>query len=180
MIIGIDIDDTLVKTNEKALEIIERECIPGNVDYYEQLDDVSGFIRNHFKEIVQTAKLYDGAKEVITNLHGQGYQIVFVTARATLSGADTEQDTIDYLEKNGIPYDAIYMKNHDKVDVCLEEGIDVFIDDKEKTLRGLNDKGIACIKMASIDKGPSDFITVSSWAEMQDAIEKIGTNKRII
>ena len=45
--IGIDIDDTLVKTNEKAIEIIKREGYK-LVDYYEKVDNLSEFINKHF------------------------------------------------------------------------------------------------------------------------------------
>lgn len=166
MTIGIDIDDTFVQTNKRALEIVKRENIIEEVDYYEQLSDLSGFIHCYFKEIVHTAELFEGAKEAVQLLKNNGNRIIFITSRAYQKGADTEEDTIEYLRKNNIEYDAIYLRTPDKLDICLKENIDIFIDDKEKTLKPLNDAGIRCIKMTSHEKTKSDFETVSNWYEI--------------
>ena len=109
MVIGVDIDDTFVQTNKRALEIIKRENIIENVDYYEQLSDLSGFIHNYFKEIVHTAEIFEGAKEVLEWIRNDGNKIIFISSRAYQSGADTEEDTIEYLKHNGVEYDAIYL-----------------------------------------------------------------------
>ena len=137
MVIGVDIDDTFVQTNKRALEIIKRENIIENVDYYEQLSDLSGFIHNYFKEIVHTAEIFEGAKEVLEWIRNDGNKIIFISSRAYQSGADTEEDTLEYLKHNGVEYDAIYLRTPDKLDICLKEHIDIFIDDKEKFFVGL-------------------------------------------
>ena len=73
---------------------------------------------------------------------------------------------INYLKENGVKYDKIYLRTPDKLDVCLKEKIDVFIDDKEKTLKPLSEVGIRCIKMLSHETGESEFETVSNWNEI--------------
>jgi len=163
--IGIDIDDTLVQTNKKALEIIEREGYE-SVDYYEKLPNLSEFINKHFVEIVQTSLLFEGSKEVIQTLKDMGFRIVLISSRAFQEGADTEEDTINYLNNNDIKYDKVILKRPNKVDACLEEHVEYFIDDKEKTLDTLNEFGINCIKMQSIDKSPSKYISVNNWNEI--------------
>ena len=174
MVIGIDIDDTFVQTNKRALEIIENEKIDEKVEYYEQLSDLSDFIHKYFKEIVYTAEIFDGAKEAIELIRNQGNKIVFVSSRAFQSGADTEEDTIEYLRRNKIKYDAIYLKKTEKLGVCMQEKIDVFIDDKEKILKPLSDNGIRCIKMTSHEKETSQFETVNNWEQIVDLlVEKI-------
>lgn len=161
MTIGIDIDDTLVQTNKRALEIIKNEKIAEDITYYEKLDDLSDFIHKYFVQIVHTSELFEGAKEVLEWLHSSGHRIVFITSRAYQSGADTEEDTINYLKEKDIKYDAIHLKAPDKLALCLKEKVDVFIDDKEKTLKPLSENGIRCIKMMSHEEGPSQFETVS-------------------
>jgi len=163
--IGIDIDDTLVQTNKKALEIIEREGYE-SVDYYEKLPNLSEFINKHFVEIVQTSLLFEGSKEVIQTLKDMGFRIVLISSRAFQEGADTEEDIINYLNNNDIKYDKVILKRPNKVDACLEEHVEYFIDDKEKTLDTLNEFGINCIKMQSIDKSPSKYISVNNWNEI--------------
>ena len=70
------------------------------------------------------------------------------------------------MKNNDIPYDAILLRRPNKVEACLQEKIDYFIDDKEKTLDTLNEIGVKCIKMQSIDKENSKYITVNSWSEI--------------
>lgn len=178
MTFGFDIDDTFVNTNKKALEIIEREKLDEGITYYEQLNNLDDFISNHFKEIAKTAELFQGAKEVINWLYTNGHRIIFITSRATQGKADTEEDTIEYLDKNNIKYHAIYLKKHDKLDVCLKEKIDVFIDDKESILIPLSRAGITCLKMTSIDKTTSKFITVNNWGEIKKELTKIINNNK--
>lgn len=163
--IGIDIDDTIVQTNKKALEIIKREEYE-DVDYYEKLSDLSGFINKHFIEIVKTSPLFEKSKEVITELKNMGFRIVLISSRAFQEGADTEEDTINYLSENGIIYDAILLRRPNKVEACIQEKVDYFIDDKEKTLDTLAEIGIECIKMQSIDKSASKYFFVNSWDEI--------------
>lgn len=163
--IGIDIDDTIVQTNKKALEIIEREGY-ASVDYYEELPNLSEFINKCFVEIVQSALLFEGSKETIQALQNMGFRIVLISSRAFQEGADTEEDTINYLKNNNIQYDKIILKRPNKVEACLQEHVDYFIDDKEKTLDTLKEAGIKCIKMQSIDKQPSKHCMVNNWTEI--------------
>lgn len=172
MTIGIDIDDTLVQTNKRALEIIKAKKLADDITYYEQLENLSDFIHKYFVEIVYTSELYDGAKEVLEWIHSNGHKIIFVTSRAYQSGADTEEDTIKYLKDNHIQYDNIYLRTPDKLDVCLKEKIDIFIDDKEKTLIPLSESGVRCIKFMSHEEGPSKFETVSCWKEIKDLLSE--------
>ena len=86
--------------------------------------------------------------------------------------SDTEEDTIKYLKDNHIQYDNIYLRTPDKLDVCLKEKIDIFIDDKEKTLIPLSESGVRCIKIMSHEEGPSKFETVSCWKEIKDLLSE--------
>ena len=62
----------------------------------------------------------------------------------------------------------IILKSPNKVEACLEEHVEYFIDDKEKTLDTLNEVGIKCIKIKSIDKSPSKYFSVNNWKEILD------------
>lgn len=170
--IGIDIEDTIVQTNKKALEIIKREGYE-NVDYYERLSNLSNFITNHFVEIVSDSVLFEDCSDVIKKLKKMGYKIVVISSRAFQDGADTEDDTINYLKNNDIMYDAVLLKRPNKVEACLQESVDYFIDDKEKTLDTLAEIGVKCIKMQSIDKYPSKYYSVNSWDEVSRYFENL-------
>lgn len=173
--IGIDIDDTIVQTNKKAIEIIEREGY-SSVDYYEKLPNLSEFINKCFVEIVQNAPLFEGSKEAIQELQNMGFRIVLISSRAFQEGADTEEDTINYLKNNNIQYNNILLKRPNKVEACLQEHVDYFIDDKEKTLDTLSEIGVKCIKMQSIDKAPSKYYMVNTWVEILNFFKSLGKN----
>lgn len=174
--IGIDIDDTIVQTNKRALEIIEREGYE-KVDYYEKLPDLSKFINDHFIELVETSPLFDGSKETIQELKQLGFRIVLISSRAYQEGADTEEDTINYLKEKGIIYDAILLRRPNKVEACRQEQVDYFIDDKEKTLDTLSEIGINCIKIQSIDKNPSKYHSVNTWDEILNYFKSLKDKK---
>lgn len=170
MTIGIDIDDTITKTNEKALEIIKRENYE-KVTFWEELNDILGFIHKHYKEIVKTVELYEDAREVLELIHKKGHKIIFITQRTYQKGADTEEDTINYLKKNNIPYDKIYFAKRNKLETCLKENVDVFIDDKENTLKPINEAGIKCIKMRSHEYNKSQFETIDNWKQIKEILK---------
>lgn len=163
--IGIDIDDVIVQTNKKALEIIDREKLP-KVDYYEKLPNLNDFISKYFEEIVKKAELFSNCKETIDELKIIGYRIVFISSRAYQKGADTEEDTINYLKDKKIFYDKVLLRKSNKLDACIQEKVDYFIDDKEKVLDTLNKVNIKCIKMTSIEKNTSKYHIVKSWKDI--------------
>lgn len=91
-----------------------------------------------------------GAKEFAQMMHGQGHKIYVVTGRAHtteqgMTGKIFRWMLKRWLCKNHFHYDDIFYCSEtnsaaDKYDVCIQNGIDVLIDDKAENLLALKDK----------------------------------------
>lgn len=92
----------------------------------------------------------EGAAELSKRLKAEGHKITIVTARVftdkdDLKGRLFRKMLRDWLDKNGFVYDQIFYcleseGRSNKIDICLEQGVDIFIDDKPSNLYGLMDK----------------------------------------
>lgn len=86
------------------------------------------------------------AAEVISKLQSEGNEIYIITAR----GSGKDQDTLGidetkfvteaWLNRNGIYPEKILFTDHGKLSVCLENNIDLMIDDMPKNLLDVSSK----------------------------------------
>ena len=172
--IGIDIDDTLTKTSELANEILHQNEEFKNILDYHNLDKntLDFFIRKNIEKIQNDVELNESAKEVIDYLKDNGCKIVFITARGSLGLENLIPITKKYLSNKEIYYDKIIFKQESKVDECIKNNIDIFIDDKEKVLDEIKKANIKTLRFCS-SKTISKHEKVSNWLEVKDYIDKI-------
>ena len=71
----------------------------------------------------------NNATEVINFLHEKGHKIVIATARSTNWHTKPKEITLEWLKINNIPFDKFYYARNDKEQICIEEKVDVFVDD---------------------------------------------------
>lgn len=183
MNIGIDIDDTLLDTTKDMQEKIKIYDKSGDVTKHIE-EIMSGFaptenVRNFFKEysikISETLKVKDNAAEVIKKLKDEGHKIIVITARTDIQCKGYEEMTKKYLEKNNIYYDKIFFNSLDKSKICLENNIDLMVDDSIKHCESVRKAGIETILFTSIvnqDK-ETDIKRVSNWIELEREINKL-------
>lgn len=189
MRIGIDIDDTTVitvKSMIKYADIYDREQlgrkgINGNFGliqnrYYLQAlygwskEEKFAFFDIYYKNILEECTPLPNAPEVITKLKEEGNEIFFITARLNnIKNCDTETITQNTLNENKIPYDKLIVNASDKLKVCQEYGIDIFIEDSYDTCKELQENGIKSYLMTTkmnenIETG--DIERVSDWDEI--------------
>lgn len=146
MRIGIDIDDTICETNEiiikKALEF-DKKFLLGkgfkDKDAYRFIDMMywtMSDVKNFFFYL-NNLNLFEDLKEIkesskyITKLFEEGHKIIFITKRNT----EEKNTTKDWLKKHGIPYHQLIMNAHEKGRICLEEKVDLLIDDAEMNIK---------------------------------------------
>ena len=114
------------------------------------------------------------APEVIRKLKDTGHEIYFITARLTsVNGCDTETITKNTLNNNDIPYDCLIINASDKLKYCVENKIDIFIEDSFETCKTLEENGIKTYLMTTkmneaIDTG--NIERVFSWDELYEKI----------
>lgn len=177
MRIGIDIDDTITKTHECVVSL-KKTYLPEYNPNLKLPDDVFvPFIESHERDIHKHAELKDGAKEALEYLHAKGHTIIILSSRGSYYKNITEdtafQDTYDYFIKNNLPFDKIITNLEEKVSACLENKIDLFIDDNIKVCKSVKDAGIKVVKMARFDDLDNDLETVENWNELIKMIKEM-------
>ena len=142
MRIGIDLDDTITKTDEilfKYAKIYnEEEKILFNINREEwnltkafgwNEENIKEFFSKYLKSIYEKAEIKENAKERINKLKDDGNEIIIITARDTKSLKEVHEVCKDWLINNKINVDKIVVDGEDKAQKCLENKIDIFIDD---------------------------------------------------
>ena len=142
MRIGIDLDDTITKTDEilfKYAKIYnEEEKILFNINREEwnltkafgwNEENIKEFFSKYLKSIYEKAEIKENAKERINKLKDDGNEIIIITARDTKSLKEVQEVCKDWLINNKINVDKIVVDGEDKAQKCLENKIDIFIDD---------------------------------------------------
>ena len=129
--------------------------------------------------------IFPYAAETLTKLHEKGHNIVIITSRAHttekgLTGWVFRKMLLRWLKKNGVYYDKIVYcteKNsgEDKRRVCLEENIDVMIDDKPENLNAIMDNlKVMCYPAVwNEDIDEKRYIRVNDWSEIYNVIDSV-------
>ncbi|MHB1127754.1 MAG: 5' nucleotidase, NT5C type [Bacillota bacterium] len=101
------------------------------------------------------------------------HSVHIVTARPEFQRAGTEK----WLRRHGVPYDSLLLLgNHDKRGVCLELGIEVFVEDRLQNALDLSAEGIRVMLMdAPHNQGelPHMIYRMHSWDEIGKAILEV-------
>lgn len=186
MKIGIDIDDTTLVTVKGMIkygdifcqEVLKRPNTKSNLSdikdrYY--LGALYGwseetkfqFFNMYYKNVLEECTPIEKAPETITKLKEEGNGIYFISARLTsIKDCPAEEITIDTFTKYQIPYDKIIIAAYDKLQYCLENGIEVFIDDSYDVLKELTAHGIRCYLMTT---------PMNSSIQVEDGIKRVHT-----
>ena len=148
MRIGIDIDNTITNTRETIRAYLERYALARRLPY--RFDpskytleeavswepgDLEMFIQLHLGNIYRDVTPKPGAVEVIRDLHSNNY-IALITSRNRRNG-NIREVTLEWLACNQVEYDQLIMNDTDnmhhfsKLAVCLENDIQVMIEDHD-------------------------------------------------
>ena len=178
MRIGIDIDDTITNTQAKIDEIALRDGIKIHDRtkhwFYDRYNTTSEeddlFFRKHIVEIMSSASIKEDASEYISKLKDDGHQIYIVTARSDYYDSTIPDVTIKYLEKNNIKYDEIILACRDKSLVCLENKIDILVDDSVENITNVEEVGIKTITIDNEYNKEIKTTRANNWKEVYEII----------
>lgn len=185
MRIGFDIDDVITDTSGSMKEYIIKYDKNGelmaNIEDIMRGDASTPFIENflveHFLEIARNAKVKENAAEIIKKLFDAGNEIYLITARGDsrkiFHGA--EALTLEYLNKNDICYTNIIFNAVDKAQLCIDNHIDLLVDDSIKHCEAVKDVNINSILFTSVvNKSlPTTVTRVGNWLELEEKIEEL-------
>ena len=180
-VIGVDLDGVCADFYGRMREITAEwfECDPADlstdVSYgleewgvldYESLHRFAVTQRDLFK----TEKIMPGARKYLRKLSDEGYRIRVISHRLFIPyfHATAVQQTVDWLDKNGIPYwDLCFMKEKDQV------GADVYIEDNPDNIMKLRASGLTTICFANSSNKHIGPPRGADWAEIYQLIKKL-------
>lgn len=157
MRIGIDIDGVLTDIERFQLEYGSKYFyekhkvkIVNEKAYYSKdvfgitKDDDVIFWRNYFKKYMREDNPRMFASEVINKLKNEGNEIYIITARIEdcdnfcISNEEMQSITKDWLSKNNIYYDKIIWTQKSKVPYCVDNNIDIMIEDNSINIKEIS------------------------------------------
>ena len=171
--IGIDNDDTITNTFDKAEEYLINhiEYIPYDELYEGKTERAINFAKERLETIQRECLPKEHAIEVIKRLKDKGYKIIIITARGSELKYDHEKITKDYFKKYNIPYDDMIFSSINKGLDCKNNNIDILIDDREENLDSAIDYGIIPIKFKSVREPVSKYPTFDNWLYLEKYLE---------
>lgn len=198
MRIGVDIDNVISTFNEELLEeyIKHNEELGYSNEINENADyitrgmfnwaegEVEAFYRDNIERIVNKLSVKDGAKEYIDKLKNDGHSIYIITGRDNGEHSDPYNNTKKWLDDNAIYYDKLILTNaykndeHGKSEKCIENNVDIMIDDSVHICRDCINYGITTLLMDTpYNKQVNDIQRVHNWKEIYEYITQYKKEK---
>lgn len=195
MRIGIDIDNVISNLGQCLLkeylihdkELRNTGIINENVDVRKGRFDWSkeeeeDFYKNNIERIAKKLGLIEGAKYYIDKLHEDGHFVCIITGRDNGEYSDPLTMTKKWLAENNIYYDKLILTdayvNDAKALRCLEENIDIMLDDSIRICKKCIEHGITTFVMDTPFNKNSDVPRVKSWKEFYNCVSNY-TKKKI-
>ena len=187
IVIGIDIDDTICSTNERIIveaDKYDKEVLGGSgikdataYEFTEMMGwekEMKGkFFADRLEYIMSNAEMKPGAVEIINKLHDEGNKIIFISFRKDKYIKDPYTMTKNYLDKYGIKYDGLYVNTGTKTDECLDNGVKLFIDDKESHCEDVSNAGIDVILFTNLyNHAENRFVRKDNWEDIYAYIKE--------
>jgi 5'(3')-deoxyribonucleotidase len=181
IVLGVDLDgvcaDFYGRMREIAAEWLEKplQDLTANVSYglpewgiegnaqYQSLHRFAVTERNLFG----TVAMIPGARRVLRRLSNENYHIRIITHRLFIHyfHALAVQQTIEWLDRNGIPYyDLCFMKEKDQV------GADIYIEDSPDNVESLRNRGFYTICFANSTNTHVAQPRAATWDEVDQLI----------
>ncbi|MEG1705608.1 MAG: nucleoside hydrolase [Clostridia bacterium] len=197
MNIGIDIDNVISNFNEMLLDefLIHDKKLGNkgiknkNADYitrgmfYWEEDEVKSFYDNNIESIAKKLKVKSGAKKYIDRLKKEGHIIYIITSRDNGEYSDSYKMTKEWLDTNLIYYDKLILTNaykndkHGKTKNCIENNIDIMIDDSIHICQDCIDNNITTILMNTPYNKKVNILRAYSWKEVYEFICNYNSKK---
>ena len=198
MRIGIDIDNVISNFNEELLNeyinhdknlrnsgVINKKAEyirRGMFDWSET--EEQEFYKSNIERIAKNLKVKHGAKKYIDKLKEEGHYICIITGRDNGEYSDPYNMTKEWLDNNSIKYDKLILTNaytkKEKAIKCLENNIDIMIDDSVGNCKSCIQNNIKTFLMDTPYNRFIDIPRVNSWKEFYEVISNMSKKKVIL
>ena len=185
MKIGIDIDDVITNTSEKIEEYVVKDNNREKLqEHMKEImkgtpsdPEVINFCMENYLKAFKNVKSKENASRVIQNLIDKGNEIYLITARGDniefFKGS--EEVTKKFLENNNIKYTKIIFNAINKAQICLDNEIDIMIDDSIEHCEEVKNAGIRSIAFtSSVNKTTCTTVErANNWLELENKLNHI-------
>lgn len=144
------------------------------------------FYKENIERIAKNLKPINNAKQIIDKLKEDGNEIYIITGRDNGDYTNPWKMTEDWLKKYNIYYDKLILTNaysqdnFSKVRECLENKIDIFIDDSRNICTELKKAGIRVLIMNTrFNQDNKELDRVNNWKEIYSKISSMYPKKEI-
>ena len=175
MRIGIDMDNTICNTDElleKYQNIFLKEEDISKEYLWNDNDYKLKFLNKYLETIYKEVSIKEDAKEVINNL-SKNNKIYIITARSNNFISNMTNFIDNYFKEHQIHIDKIIIQAKDKVDACLDNSIDIMIEDSLYNYNKLLDNDINTILFDDKHKNINIKDRVVSWKEIEKIINNL-------
>lgn len=174
MRIGIDVDNTMTDTFGYVIDLKKKYYNDLDNNYHNWDTDIrDDFLEKYIEEIWSNCSLKDNCREVINKLKKEGHEIIIITYRQDVYVDNSYEILKNYLDKNGVLFDEIYMHITDKGKLCKEKNIDLFIDDKLENVESVANVGIDVLQFYNEFEKIGNYQIVKSWDEIYTYISNL-------
>ena len=133
-------------------------------------EELKYFLKDIQESITNKAIPRENAKETISKLRKAGHEVYIVTARDSEFHDNPYKLSKEWLDKNNIEYDKLIVNARDKAQICKDEKIDLFIDDKASNCIDVSNIGVDSIRIANDNISYDDFTTLKDWNAIYEYI----------
>ncbi len=204
MRLGIDIDDTTLVTVDGMIkygdifcrEVLKRKETKSNISdvkdrfYLKALygwdeETKFKFFDLYYKNILEECYPKEDSVKILNKFKEDNDELFFISSRLTfIAGCDAQKISEDSLTKYEIPFDKIIIGAYSKLEYCLANHIEVFVDDSYDVLEELSKHGIKCYLMTtpmnSSIKVIDSIKRVNTWNEIYNDLKEVNNDSRIL
>lgn len=188
MNIGIDIDDTINNLAQIIGVYAKKYNEENNIDYKIRLNcwswekacgwneyHIKKFMGEYMEEAFLKATPKDDAANVIEKLHLDGNKIIIITSRSDQRINNPYQISEKWLKRNNIYYDKLIINGEEKAKQCIENNIDIFIDDHIDFCNDIQKNTKTRILMfdSPYNQECTKYTRVNTWKEVYEKIKEI-------
>lgn len=192
MRIGIDIDNCISNFNDILLkeylkhdkELRNTGIINENPEYLRKGmfdwtdEEENSFYNANIENFAKKLKPIEDSSYYIKKLKEDGHEIYIITGRNNGEYKNPYELTVEWLNKYDIIYDKLILTDaydkHSKTIVCLENNIDLMIEDSTRISLDLTNNGIKVFTMNTrYNQQEQSLDKVSKWKEIYERISKI-------
>lgn len=192
MKIGVDLDGVIFDSEKifrveaelydllelKRNSIIDNREVKFQDRYKWSKQEQTDFLQKYQTKIVKEAPFMPGAKKVLQMLKNDGHELIIITARGATS---KEHITITkkVLKENEMDiFSKYFWATKEKEKVCLEEKVDLMIDDSDINCKAISEKKIKTLYFKdspNFEMKENNYLkTLYNWGEVYRYIKELG------